>query len=140
VTIQQFLLTGCVFAADQVTKAIVTSRLRAGESIPVGLGVRIQHMVARFRGVGIMHSRMVLLLLWLAALGGMVVATQSGYFFQQPAAQTGLAVAVAGAAGNLCDRLWRGGVIDFLDLGWWPVFNLADVAITLGAAVAIWFI
>jgi len=31
-------------------------------------------------------------------------------------------------------------VIDFLDLGWWPVFNLADVAITIGVTMALWFL
>ena len=45
-----------------------------------------------------------------------------------------------GAVGNLLDRLLRDGsgflgghVIDFIDLQWWPVFNVADMAITLGA-------
>jgi signal peptidase II len=47
---------------------------------------------------------------------------------------------VGGAVGNLLDRLLRegdgflgGGVVDFIDLQWWPVFNVADIAITLGA-------
>jgi signal peptidase II len=47
---------------------------------------------------------------------------------------------VGGAIGNLLDRLLRdgsgflgGGVVDFIDLQWWPVFNVADIAITLGA-------
>ena len=36
------------------------------------------------------------------------------------------------AVSNIHDQLSRGAVLDFLELGWWPVFNLADVAITLG--------
>lgn len=38
-----------------------------------------------------------------------------------------------GAAGNLLDRLIYGYVVDFIDFGWWPVFNLADSAIVIGA-------
>lgn len=45
---------------------------------------------------------------------------------------------LGGAAGNLADRIWRGQVVDFLDLHWmqfhWPAFNLADTAISAGAA------
>lgn len=41
---------------------------------------------------------------------------------------------VGGAVGNLIDRVWRGGVIDFIQVPNWPLFNLADCAITLGTA------
>jgi signal peptidase II len=48
----------------------------------------------------------------------------------------GLALVVGGAIGNLIDRVWLGKVIDFLQLYWqqwyWPTFNLADSAITVG--------
>jgi signal peptidase II len=64
-------------------------------------------------------------------------------------ADTRLAVAVAlglvlgGAFGNLADRVFRdpgllrGAVIDFIDLQWWPVFNLADAAITCGCVLLV---
>jgi signal peptidase II len=47
----------------------------------------------------------------------------------------GISLVVAGAAGNLIDRLSRGYVIDFLRLPHWPVFNVADIAICLGYGV-----
>lgn len=54
----------------------------------------------------------------------------------------GLALILGGALGNLIDRLAYGHVVDFLDFhvaGWhWPVFNVADSAITLGAGLIIW--
>jgi signal peptidase II len=57
----------------------------------------------------------------------------------------GVALVLGGAIGNLLDRVFRdgggflgGAVVDFIDLQWWPVFNVADVAITVGAlAVAL---
>ena len=41
-----------------------------------------------------------------------------------------LGLVMGGAAGNLVDRLWYGAVIDFIDVGFWPVVNIADSAIT----------
>lgn len=38
---------------------------------------------------------------------------------------------------NLGDRLVGGTVVDFLDLGWWPSFNVADIAITTGVALVL---
>ncbi len=46
-----------------------------------------------------------------------------------------LALILGGALGNLLDRLRFGGVVDFLDFRVWPVFNLADSCITIGAAL-----
>jgi signal peptidase II len=53
-----------------------------------------------------------------------------------------VAAIVGGAVGNLLDRVLRDGsgflggpVVDFVDLQWWPVFNVADMAITVGAVV-----
>jgi len=57
-----------------------------------------------------------------------------------PATAVALGLVLGGALGNLADRLLRhhgGAVIDFIDLGWWPVFNLADAAITCGAALLV---
>ena len=53
-----------------------------------------------------------------------------------------LSLILGGAVGNVIDRLWLGAVIDFLDFhaaGWhWPAFNIADSAITCGAALLVW--
>src|SRR4029077_11247572 len=57
-------------------------------------------------------------------------------------AQCGLALILGGAAGNALDRVIHGGVTDFLEVRlWayiWPAFNLADSAITIGAALVLW--
>jgi signal peptidase II len=49
-----------------------------------------------------------------------------------------LALLWAGSAGNVIDRLRTGAVIDFVDLRVWPVFNVADIAITVGFVVLAW--
>jgi len=49
-----------------------------------------------------------------------------------------LGLILGGAIGNLIDRLRLGGVVDFLDFRIWPVFNVADSCITIGAALMAW--
>ena len=58
-------------------------------------------------------------------------------------AECGLGGIIGGALGNLTDRLFRGAgwgrgaVVDFVDLGWWPIFNLADASITVGLVIVV---
>ena len=76
-------------------------------------------------------AAVILLLVWL------LLAGRAG----QVESQVGIALIAGGAAGNLLDRLLHGGVTDFLELRAgnfrWPAFNLADSAITIGAALII---
>ena len=79
-----------------------------------------------FAGIAIAAS---LFLVWMLKRGGSRLLC------------TGLALILGGALGNLVDRLRFGQVVDFLDFhaaGWhWPAFNVADSAITIGAALLI---
>ncbi len=46
-----------------------------------------------------------------------------------------LGLQLGGAMGNLADRILRGYVVDFVDIGFWPIFNIADASIVLGVAI-----
>ena len=58
-------------------------------------------------------------------------------------AAVGLGAIIGGALGNLADRVFRGAawgrgaVVDFIDLQWWPIFNVADAAITVGLVIVL---
>ncbi len=54
---------------------------------------------------------------------------------QSFAMRLGITLGLAGAAGNAVDRVWRGAVLDFIDVPMLPVFNVADTAIVIGVAV-----
>jgi len=140
VLMQPMLLAAFVIAADRCSKTAAGTLLGTGRVLSVGAGLRIRCVATRFRNCGLLDSPGMLLLVWAASLATVMLATSSGYFFQRPAAQMGLAAAFAGSASNLHDRLRNGAVIDFLDLGWWPASNLADVALVLGVAVALRFL
>ena len=65
-------------------------------------------------------------------IGGIYFAPK--YFnFKHPTTQLIAASILAGALSNYFDRLIYGYVIDFISIGWWPIFNLADVYITCAA-------
>jgi signal peptidase II len=73
-----------------------------------------------------------------------VLLLRSGAGAHSKVAAVGLGLVLGGAAGNLADRMFRagdgflgGGVVDFIDLQWWPVFNLADSAVVIGAGLLI---
>jgi signal peptidase II len=124
-----------------LTKALVRHYFDPGGSIPVaGDVVRLTYVLnsgAAFGLGGGRYSAVIFPLLPMLALG--VIA----YFFWKASAQDrlrlyALALVLGGAVGNLLDRFRApGAVVDFLDVGLaslrWPVFNVADVGVTLGA-------
>ncbi len=125
-----------VVAADQIAKAAVEVELVLGEDVEV-LGPLSLTLVHN-RGVAFGlagGAGLPLVLVGLAALG--VV----GYLFARDPAKPGMWVATGllagGAIGNLIDRIASGAVTDYIDVGSWPPFNLADVAVTLGVALLV---
>jgi signal peptidase II len=51
-----------------------------------------------------------------------------------------LGLQLGGALGNLVDRVTRGYVVDFVDIGFWPIFNVADLSIVLGVTILAYYL
>lgn len=79
----------------------------------------------------------VLVVAGVAVVALLVAFTRSTRMGALTAVAVGLVV--GGAMGNLADRVFRdqGGVVDFVDLQWWPIFNVADAAISVGAVLLV---
>lgn len=124
-------LCGLVVVADQAAKAAVEANLFPGEQVDV-LGP-LQLTLSHNRGVafGLAGGGGPVLVLVAALALGVI-----GYLFARSATRPGMWVAAGllagGALGNLADRVRADEVTDYVDVGAWPAFNLADVAITLG--------
>lgn len=127
-----FLSALAVVLLDQWTKNWVQSRV-VDRTIDFG-PVAIRHVPSERK----MPSPFVLVLVLTLSFACAVALMQSGEWFQQPSALSALGVAFGGAASNVADLARRNHVVDFIDLGWWPVFNLADVGIVAGLVVAFW--
>ncbi len=117
---------------DQSTKALVQHRLGQTQTLRLGFVVLRHHLNRRayFRPSKNKLSLATLLVAEFAAL--MAVAV----LILLPGGATtavALGVGAGGACSNVIDHMRHEGVVDFIDLGWWPVFNLADLAIVVGA-------
>jgi signal peptidase II len=127
------VVVGAVVLADRVSKTLAVHRL---VSTPGGRGV-FRLVISDRLPLAADTSSRALVALWIAAaLSALAAMALLSAGHADPLVSAGLAVALAGAFCNLCDRLGRGSVIDFIAIGWWPVFNLADVAIVTGGLVA----
>lgn len=127
------IFAAIVLLFDQITKGLVETRL-AG---PVGGRLlRIRRIRHRERFYDHTAFRTAMAVIWAVAATAAAWLYDSGLYLQSHVAQAGVGCALGGAAGNLLDILRRRHVVDFIDLGWWPVFNLADVAIVGGLLLA----
>ena len=128
--------------ADQLTKHVVTSTLALDESEHVIGPLSIHHVQNSGIAFGLFSSATVIVtavtagaVIWM-----LVFFARSGS--RHPVLPIALGLLIGGSASNLLDRVRLGHVTDFIDLKWWPAFNLADsfivvgVVILLGALVA----
>jgi signal peptidase II len=121
--------------ADQLTKAIVSSRLELNESLHVIGPLSINHVQNSGIAFGLFASATSLvILLTTAAVAWML------YFFarsgsRHPILPVALGLVIGGSVSNLIDRVRLGHVTDFLDFKYWPAFNLADSFIVVGVAI-----
>jgi signal peptidase II len=135
-----FIIVIAVIALDQLSKFIIGAHLAAYQSLPVIKGIFHLTLVHN-RGAAFGMLKNQLFLFILTSLGAVILIIFD--LRQRRGEKFGLyslalSLILAGALGNLIDRVSFGYVIDFLDFRVWPVFNLADSAITVGAVILGW--
>ena len=131
-----------VLVVDQLTKWWA-SEVLADQTID-SCGTRRRRLVcntgaafSRGEGRGPILSGLVLVVI--------VLLVRQGAATVDPVARVAVGAIVGGAIGNLSDRAFRddagflgGAVVDFVDLQWWPVFNLADATIVVAGGLVVW--
>jgi signal peptidase II len=121
-----------VAVVDQLTKLFVVSRLPYGASVPLFGSVEITLVRNPGGAFGLFQTAAIpLTIISLVVVAGIVVISRRGGPLS-PLVGTSLALQLGGALGNLIDRLRYGHVVDFINLQVWPIFNVADTAITIG--------
>ena len=130
--------------ADQISKTVIRSTMTLYESITVipgffhityitndgmAFGINFPFGIYIFSGISIIFTIMLFWYLWTIKEEGIVI-------------RSGIGLILAGAIGNLIDRLFLGEVVDFLDfmIGdlHWYVFNLADSFVTVGMGIILY--
>ena len=122
-------------AADQLTKHVVASRLALDDGVRVLGPLSIHHVQNSGIAFGLFSSATPVVIV----LTGLAVAWMLAFFARSgarhPLLPVSLGFVIGGSLSNLIDRVRLGHVTDFLDLRFWPAFNLADSFIVVGVAI-----
>ena len=139
-TLPLFLIALTVIGVDQLSKYLVRANMELGQSIPSEGLVRLTYTTNTGGAFGLFANQT--FLLSLAAVLAITILVL--YLRYLPRGSTllnvGLGLDLGGAIGNLIDRVRLGEVTDFIDIGAWPVFNLADSAIVVGTFLITYYL
>ncbi len=132
---------GLIVAADQLTKHWAVNRLSGGRTIDLVWTLRFNltfnsgMAFSQGRGLGPVIGVLALVVV----VGLLITLRRSGSRLSTVA----VGLVIGGALGNVIDRLlrgdaWlRGAVVDFIDFQWFPIFNVADIAVNVGGALLV---
>jgi signal peptidase II len=128
-------IAGAAVGADQLTKSIVARELPLGDEVELIGPFSIHHVQNSGIAFGLFASwtSIVIVLTALAVTWMLAFFARSGQ--RHPVLPVALGFVLGGSVSNLLDRIRLGHVTDFLDLSYWPAFNLADTFIVVGVAV-----
>jgi signal peptidase II len=135
--LESMLAAVLVAVGDQVSKAVVLARWRPAAVTAPRPFLAIRCLLNRNGALGRFVGARTLLVLWAAAVAGAALALACGVPGHDVLAPVGIGAIIGGAGGNVLDRLRRGAIVDFIAVGPWPVFNLADAAIVAGAGLVL---
>lgn len=128
-------------AADRVSKVICRQYLRPLGSVPVIKGVfHLTYVENTGAAFGMLQGNT-----WFLILTSVLVSAVVAYLIwkvkpENRYVKISLALILGGALGNLVDRVLLGYVVDFLDFRIWPVFNIADSCVVVGAILLGYFV
>jgi signal peptidase II len=131
-----------VLVLDVATKVLVVATMTEGQRIPL-LGDTVSLYLIRNSGAAFSLATGLTWVLTLVAIAVVVGIVRFARRLRSPGWAIALGLVLGGALGNLGDRFFRapgpleGHVVDFVSVGWWPVFNAADSAICCGGALLV---
>ena len=131
------VIAAAVFALDQVTKYLVRANLAIGESWPAEGFFRLTHGTNTGTIFGLFPQQTLLLTLASFFAIGFVIYFYRAHGGNGWLSQVNVGLLLGGAFGNLLDRLAWAKVTDFIDVGPWPIFNIADSSIVVGITLLI---
>jgi signal peptidase II len=131
-----------ILVLDVVTKVLAVKLLTPQQPVPI-IGDTVTWTLVRNSGAAFSMGTSYTWVLTLVATGVVIGIIWMGRRLVSPWWALGLGMILGGALGNLVDRFFRspgplrGHVVDFLSIGWWPVFNVADPAVVGGAILLV---
>jgi len=136
-----FLPTVALVALDQLTKLWAVRNLILGNPQPlIGNVIRLTRVHNTGGAFGIFPGNGEVFIAVSVVMSFVLTGLLLSRRFTSPVFQYGLAVILAGAIGNLIDRVIHGYVLDFFEIRGFPVFNVADACVTVGAFAVVCYI
>jgi signal peptidase II len=135
-------IAAVVWVLDIITKVAAVHLLTPGQPVSI-IGDTVTWTLVRNSGAAFSMATGYTWVLTLVATGVVIGIIWMGRRLVSPWWALGLGMILGGALGNLVDRFFRspgplrGHVVDFLSIGWWPVFNVADPAVVGGAILLV---
>ncbi len=124
-----------ILAADQLSKLGIRANLAVGESIPEDSFFSCHHVQNSGAAFGIFQGHTLPLII-IASIGIALIVYALFFgrfsFLESTESRLAFSLVLGGTAGNLVDRIARGMVTDFIEVGPWPEFNIADSAVVIG--------
>ena len=132
-----------IILLDKLTKWWALERLEDGQIVE--LFWTLQFRLVRNTGIAFSQGENLGPVFTILILFVILLVVRLGAQIQSRVGKVSVGLVIGGAIGNLVDRVFRaeegflgGGVVDFVDFQWWPVFNIADSAIVVGGLMMFW--
>jgi signal peptidase II len=129
------LVAAAAVAADQVTKQLVARTLTLGDAVELSGPLSIHHVHNSGIAFGLFSSATSVVIGLTGIAVGCLVLFFARSARRHPLLPVALGLVLGGSVSNLLDRVRLGYVTDFLDLAYWPSFNLADTFIVVGVGL-----
>lgn len=131
-----YMISIIIVILDQLSKNLIVHEYSLGISSPIIHNALHITLLRNTGGAfGIMRSLPLMLLVVSAIAAVVIVVILKNKASIPKIVGIALAFQLGGALGNLIDRIRLGYVVDFIDLIIWPIFNVADIAITIGVLI-----
>jgi len=123
---------------DQLTKLLITQRFKLNESIPVLKNIfHLTYVTNTGSAFGLFKELNLFFIFFSIVVVLAIFIYLKKIKKDETLLQISFGLLLGGTIGNLIDRLWHGFVIDFIDFRIWPVFNVADSAVTVSIMLLI---
>jgi signal peptidase II len=134
--LELLVAVAAVLAADQLSKRWVLAEPRFAKALAPRALVSICCITNRRATVTLPETG--ILVAWIACAALVLFVLDQEALSESPLFVVGIGMTLGGVTGNVIDLLWRRGIVDFIAFGSWTIFNVADVAIVGGLALALW--
>ncbi|HEY5857506.1 MAG TPA: signal peptidase II [Aldersonia sp.] len=136
------IIAAVVLALDVLTKVLAVALIEPGNPVRI-IGDTVTLTLVRNPGAAFSMATGMTWLLTIVAVAVVIGVIRMGSKLRSGWWALGLGLVLGGAIGNLIDRFLRspgplrGHVVDFVSVGWWPVFNVADSGVVCGAILLV---